>query len=138
MDIQGTRPAPPVARVQNGSTEPAPAKGALPAAPVAAKPVVPMAVPLPGATQPAPAAAEGAAQQAAKARAEAIARQLQDYMRSTERELEFSIDEDTGVPVVAVRDGVTGELIRQMPSDEALRILRYLDVGQPTVLDQTV
>lgn len=138
MDIQGTRPAPPVARVQNGSTEPVPATGTLPAAPVAAKPFVAAAVPLRGATQSLRSPTEGNAQQAAKARAEAIARQLQDYMRSTDRDLEFSIDEDTGVPVVAVRDGVTGELIRQLPSDEALRILRNLDVGQPTVLDRTV
>lgn len=41
--------------------------------------------------------------------------------------LAFSIDEDTDRPVVRITDASTGELIRQIPSQEALDIARSLD-----------
>jgi flagellar protein FlaG len=96
---------------------------------------------LQGAPQiPAPAgrAAAGTSAEQARRQAEAIAKQLQEFVRSTARDLEFRVDEATGRAVVAVRNSSTGELIRQMPSEEALRILQHLNVGQPTVLDRTV
>lgn len=41
-------------------------------------------------------------------------------------ELDFRIDDDSGRVVVSVIDRSNGEILRQMPSEEALRIARHL------------
>jgi uncharacterized FlaG/YvyC family protein len=55
----------------------------------------------------------------------AIAR-LNDYVQSIQRDLEFSMDEGSGAPVVRVIDRTTKTVIRQIPSDVALRLARNL------------
>lgn len=68
----------------------------------------------------------------------AVAR-LNDYAQSIRRELQFSIDDDTGRPLVRVYDGETQELIRQIPSDLALRLARRIDeLGTPELLDARI
>lgn len=57
------------------------------------------------------------------------AAQLDSYMKSMNRSLEFRVDEDSGRTVVSVRDSQTGELIRQIPSEEVLRMARYMDTN---------
>ena len=52
------------------------------------------------------------------------AAQLQDFVSSMGRNLNFSIDESTGYSVVRVVNPDTGELIRQLPSEELLKISR--------------
>ncbi len=42
-------------------------------------------------------------------------------------ELKFSVDEETGIDVVKVIDKSTDEVIRQMPSEEMLKIAQSLD-----------
>ena len=46
------------------------------------------------------------------------------------RNLQFSIDNATGKTVVKVVDALTGDTIRQIPSEEALDIARALDRTQ--------
>ena len=41
-------------------------------------------------------------------------------------DLQFKVDEDTGVNVITVLDGETGEVIRRLPSEESLAISRYI------------
>ncbi len=48
-------------------------------------------------------------------------------MQSLSADLEFTVDADTGRTVVKVTDKATGELLRQMPSKEALEIAKALD-----------
>ncbi|RQW28676.1 flagellar protein FlaG [Rhodobacteraceae bacterium CH30] len=43
------------------------------------------------------------------------------------RELKFSQDEETGINVVKVIDTASGDVIRQMPSEEMLKIAQSLD-----------
>jgi flagellar protein FlaG len=43
------------------------------------------------------------------------------------RNLQFSIDDETGRSVVKVVDGSTNEVIRQFPSEELLAITRSID-----------
>ncbi|GAA5159767.1 flagellar protein FlaG [Viridibacterium curvum] len=43
------------------------------------------------------------------------------------RNLQFSIDDETGRSVVKVVDATTNEVIRQIPSEELLQITRSLD-----------
>jgi len=69
---------------------------------------------------------------------QAVARQLEDYLRRSGRDLSFRVDEAAGATVVTVRDTSTGEVIRQMPSEEALRLLRRLNEGSATLLDRIV
>jgi len=51
---------------------------------------------------------------------------LNEYSRSTQRELEFSIDRDLGRPIVQVIDQRTKEVIRQIPNDVTLNLARNL------------
>jgi flagellar protein FlaG len=52
------------------------------------------------------------------------AAQLQDFVSSMGRNLSFSVDQTTGYNVVRVVNPDTGELIRQLPSEELLKISR--------------
>ncbi len=52
---------------------------------------------------------------------------LQEFTQSIQRNLNFSIDESTGRMVVKVTDSVSGDVIRQLPSEEALRLAESLD-----------
>ena len=54
-------------------------------------------------------------------------KQLNSYVQSVNRNLEFNIDEDNGRTVVKVTDAKTDELIRQIPNEEALHIAKQLD-----------
>jgi flagellar protein FlaG len=63
----------------------------------------------------------------------AAAEQIESYLRATGRELRFSVDEATGETVVTVRDSVSGDVIRQIPNAEALRLAQALG-NQPNVL----
>lgn len=54
------------------------------------------------------------------------AERIQQYLRESRRELSFAVDGESGRVVVTVTDPNTGELVRQIPSEEALRIARHL------------
>jgi flagellar protein FlaG len=65
----------------------------------------------------------------------AVAQQLETYLRSVGRSVQFSVDEQSGETVVSVRDAETGEVIRQIPSAEALRIARALGTQRNSLID---
>lgn len=52
---------------------------------------------------------------------------LDKYVNASQRNLSFSIDEDSGKVVVKVIATATGEVIRQLPSAEALKLAEKLD-----------
>lgn len=52
--------------------------------------------------------------------------EINEYIQSVQRDLHFSIDEDSGVTVVRVRDKESGELIRQIPEDIFLNLAQKL------------
>jgi flagellar protein FlaG len=62
---------------------------------------------------------------------EAVAQRLETYMKSVARSLEFRVDAGSGRTVISVRDSDTGELIRQIPGEEVLRLAQMAE-------DQTV
>ena len=67
----------------------------------------------------------------------AAAEQIETYLRHVNTNLEFRVDEDAGQVVVSVRERATGELIRQIPSEEALRLAERLAVrGTTALVDQ--
>ncbi len=56
-------------------------------------------------------------------------KQIQDYLASSSRELHFQVDDATGRTVIRVTNPQTGEVIRQIPSEELLRISASLKAG---------
>lgn len=52
---------------------------------------------------------------------------LETFTQSIQRNLSFAVDEESGTMVMKVTDRATGELIRQLPSEEALRLAERLD-----------
>jgi len=50
--------------------------------------------------------------------------------------LDFSIDEETGIRVIKVIDSSTQEVIRQIPSEEILQIAKALDRLQGLLIQQ--
>jgi flagellar protein FlaG len=54
------------------------------------------------------------------------ASRMEQYVASVGRSLQFRVDQDSGQVVVSVRDPSTGELIRQIPSEAALKIAEQL------------
>lgn len=60
---------------------------------------------------------------------------IQETVNNLARNLHFSIDEDTGKTVVKVMDMQTQEVIRQIPSQEAISIARALDKVQGLLLN---
>ena len=67
------------------------------------------------------------------------ARQLETFMQSMNRYLEFRVDQDSGRTVVTVKDKTTGETIRQIPSEEVMRLAQNLGGTAHTgLLDETV
>lgn len=53
--------------------------------------------------------------------------EIEKFLNSTRRNLEFSTDEESGKIVVKVIASGSGELIRQIPSEEVLRIAHSLN-----------
>lgn len=61
---------------------------------------------------------------------EAVA-QMNEYIQASQRDLRFSIDQDSGETVVKVLDRRTQEVIRQIPDDIFLNLARNLRVNEP-------
>jgi len=54
---------------------------------------------------------------------EKVAQQLQDFVGDLNRNIEFSVDEDSGRDVIKVIDKNTGDLLKQYPSEEVLTLV---------------
>lgn len=67
---------------------------------------------------------------------EAAVKQVQDVTHTLANELRFNIDKDTDKTVVKIVDSATGELIRQIPSEEMLAIAKALDQIQGLLIKQ--
>jgi len=67
---------------------------------------------------------------------ESAVSQISDYVQHFQRDLLFSIDEDSDRLVVKVIDSETQEVIRQIPSEETLRIARNLDSPESLILSE--
>lgn len=53
--------------------------------------------------------------------------QIRDFVAQSGKEINFSIDEQSGIRVVKVLDTATNEVVRQIPSEEVVAIARALD-----------
>lgn len=66
---------------------------------------------------------------------EQVVRQIQDFLAETERSLQFRVDEGSGRTVISVYSG-SGELIRQIPSEELLEIAAKIQQQGFNLIDQ--
>jgi len=57
----------------------------------------------------------------------ALPQDLRERLQAVQRDLSFSVDESTGDIVVRVIDGTSGTLVRQIPSEELLRLAERLE-----------
>lgn len=64
-----------------------------------------------------------------------VAEQLNAFMRASSRDLEFSVDSGANTTVVTVRNASTGEVVRQIPNEDALRLMRRLNAQSGTLVD---
>jgi flagellar protein FlaG len=74
------------------------------------------------------AAAEQQAEQqpASRAELETAMSNIQEFVQSVRRDLNFSLDDGNGRVVVKVTDATSGDVIRQIPSEEALKLAENL------------
>jgi flagellar protein FlaG len=54
-------------------------------------------------------------------------RNFNEFFQMVRRTVQFSVDEESGRTIVQVKDAETDELIRQIPSEEILRLAKHLD-----------
>lgn len=64
----------------------------------------------------------------AKELGEAVQKANQD-MQSAQREINFSVDKESGITVIKIIDLATEEVIRQIPNEETLSFARHLSEG---------
>lgn len=65
---------------------------------------------------------------------ESAVSKISDFVQNFQRDLQFSVDKDSDRLVVKVVDSETQEVIRQIPSEEALRIAKRLDSSESLIL----
>jgi len=58
---------------------------------------------------------------------ESVTRQIDSFLRSQNHNLNFRVDQGSGKMVVTVTDGETGEVIRQVPGEEALKMAQRIE-----------
>lgn len=63
-------------------------------------------------------------------------KRLQDFVSTVRADIQFSMDSDSGQVVVKVIDRVSKEVLRQIPSKEALEIASALDRFQGLLVKQ--
>jgi len=71
-----------------------------------------------------------------KPTAQALAEHFNQLAQQSARALHFSVDQDSEQIVIKVMDSATGQIIRQIPSEEMLRLARELDSSKLPALVQ--
>jgi flagellar protein FlaG len=52
---------------------------------------------------------------------------IQEFVQSVRRNINFSVEDTSGRVVVKVTDSTSGDIIRQIPSEEALQLAESLE-----------
>jgi len=61
-----------------------------------------------------------------KEKLDSVVTSLNSSIQSVQRDLEFSVDENSGQVVINVKDKETDKVVRQIPSEEALKLAENL------------
>lgn len=57
---------------------------------------------------------------------ESVVAKLSDFVQAVQRDLSFTVDDDTGETVIVVKDTQTDEVVRQIPSEDLLQLAQNL------------
>ena len=68
----------------------------------------------------------GAAQRLSREEIEQTVSEVSDFVQNIQRNLLFSVDDDSGETVIKVTDMETDDVIRQIPSEEVLQLQQYI------------
>ncbi|VVN95418.1 flagellar protein FlaG [Pseudomonas fluorescens] len=63
---------------------------------------------------------------------------IREFVQATQRNLDFSIDDSTGVVVVKVTATARGEVIRQLPTEAALKLAESVSSAGSLLFDGKV
>jgi flagellar protein FlaG len=58
---------------------------------------------------------------------ESSVRQINDYVQTLNRDIEFSVDKEHNRTIIKVIDSDTGEVIRQLPPEDVLQLAKRLE-----------
>ncbi len=119
---------------QLGATQVKPAESKRPAQNPAQGGMAPLRQSLPGSGETLPAATTHQTDPAALSQ---VVSRLNDYVQTLRRDLVFRVDKDTEKVVVTVVDPESGEVIRQIPSEEVMAVARALGQIQHGLLLDT-
>ena len=61
---------------------------------------------------------------------------LRNFVNDMQRELQFSVDEDSGRTIITVIDSDSGKIIRQIPPEEILQLARSVAEGAFNLIDR--
>ncbi|MFT3907077.1 MAG: flagellar protein FlaG [Steroidobacteraceae bacterium] len=64
-----------------------------------------------------------------------VAEQVDAYLRASGHDMKFSVDDETGQTIVRIYNSSTGDLVRQIPSEDLVRLARALKEGEKQTLD---
>jgi len=67
---------------------------------------------------------------------ESVTRQIDSFLRSIGRTINFRVDPGSGEMIVSVLDANTGEVIRQVPGEEALKLAQRIEDSLSMMLDE--
>ena len=65
---------------------------------------------------------------------ERVVSQMNEFVQTLNRDLQFTIDQDSGQTIIKVLDSETKEVIRQIPREELLEIANHLNEGAGVLL----
>lgn len=57
---------------------------------------------------------------------EQVIKDMKDYVQNVKRDLEFSVDDESGRTIITVKDPETDEIIRQIPPEDLLYVVKAL------------
>ncbi len=67
---------------------------------------------------------------------EQAASRIEKFVKSVGRSMDFSVDNSTGRSILRVVDPQSGEVIRQLPPEETLRVAKAVEYMQSMLVHQ--
>jgi len=67
---------------------------------------------------------------------ESVTKQIDSFLRSIGRTINFRVDPGSGRTIVSVVDATTGEVIREVPGEDALKLAQRIEANLSTSVDE--
>jgi flagellar protein FlaG len=56
-----------------------------------------------------------------------VVKNMNDFLQMVRRTLQFSVDDESGEMVIQIKDAETNQVIRQIPSEEMIKLAKQMD-----------